>query len=697
MGDASIAKDAPGINTPAQYLRGVGPRRAQALARLGIGTVRDLLEHFPREWQDRRPNRRPSAGPAAFLGRVLRTQLVHAGPALQIFKATLAAESGTIEAQWFKRPSPRFDVFRRVREVARSGEKIWVVGRPEPALFGPRKLTVDECYPNAAASAPHVNRIVPLYPLTQDIDQALMRRLVQQALAHADELPELLPYSLRGQHGLLAAPQALRGIHFPRSLAEREEARRRLAYEELLILQLAWALKQRQSRGVVKSHVYELKRTLLTPFRQGLGFELTPAQRRVINEIFQDLQAPHPMTRLLQGDVGSGKTLVALAALLLAVENGGQGVFLAPTEVLAEQHHQTFKRHLAGLPVRHALLTSRTKPAERDKLLAALAAGEVDLVVGTHAVLQERVAWRSLTLAVIDEQHRFGVRQRATLRQKTPIDLLVMTATPIPRTLALALYGDLAVSTIDEMPPGRRPIETRHVGEKTAFDRVRAEVRAGRRAYVVYPVIEESAADDIKSAIAEFERLRNVVFPDLRLALIHGKMPGAKKTKAMEDFAAGRVQVLVATPVVEVGVDVPEATVMVIQNAERFGLASLHQLRGRVGRGSWPSLCCLVGEPATPEAEARLRTLCATNDGFKIGEEDLRLRGPGELLGTEQHGDMRLRVADLFKDAVLLSQARQDALELLAHDPRLLDKEHAGLRERLLALYQKEWDWIDLA
>ena len=437
---------------------------------------------------------------------------------------------------------------------------------------------------------------------------------------------------------------------------------------------------------------------MLTPFRQQLGFELTPAQKRVINEIFDDMRRPHPMTRLLQGDVGSGKTVVALSALLLAVENGGQAALMAPTEILAEQHRATLDRVLEGLPVRVASLTSRASKKERAAILDKIAEGQVDIVVGTHALLEEDVRFKSLRLAVIDEQHRFGVRQRTTLRQKgNLIDLLVMTATPIPRTLALALYGDLEVSTIDEMPPGRTPIKTVLAPEADAFAAARAAVAAGHQAYVVYPIIDESSRLDLQAAKAEYERLCAVVFPDLKVALIHGAMPPRTKNAVMDEFARGKWQILVATSVIEVGIDVPNATVMVIQNADRFGLASLHQLRGRIGRSAAESSCLLVADPKTPQARARLDTMVATSDGFRIGEEDLRLRGPGELLGTEQSGELSLRVADLFKDAELLADARADADELLSADAKLLKPEHALLKRRLLALYQSRWNWIDLA
>ncbi|MEQ1919825.1 MAG: ATP-dependent DNA helicase RecG, partial [Elusimicrobiota bacterium] len=470
------------------------------------------------------------------------------------------------------------------------------------------------------------------------------------------------------------------------------------AYEELLLLELAWILKRRQTRGILKGFSYEVKRTLLTPFRQKAGFEFTHAQKRVINEIFDDMQKPYPMTRLLQGDVGSGKTVVALSALLLAVENGGQGALMAPTEILADQHRATLDRFLKGLPVKVASLTSRVPKKEREKILKAVQAGEVDILVGTHALLESGIQFPKLRLAVIDEQHRFGVRQRTTLRQKgNLIDLLVMTATPIPRTLALSLYGDLEASTIDEMPPGRTPIKTFFSPEAEAFDAVRREVKAGRQAYVVYPIIEESSTQDLQSAKAEYERLKTSVFPDLKVDLIHGAMTSKAKSAAMKSFACGEAQILVATQVIEVGIDVPNATVMVIQNADRFGLASLHQLRGRIGRGAAESYCHLVGDPRTETARARLDIMTATSDGFKIGEEDLKLRGPGELLGTAQSGELSLAVADLFKDAELLGFARADADELLAADPRLQAPGHRAVRGRLISLYQSRWNWIDLA
>jgi ATP-dependent DNA helicase RecG len=692
------------LESPIQFLKGVGPKRAVLFEHLGVRSVEDLLHHYPRDWQDRHETADltlPTAtGLVVARGRVLRAGAFGAGPRLALYKATLATAHGKVECVWFKHLSRRFDVFSALKAEVTEGADLWVVGRADPDLTGIRKIRVDEDYPLSDERwRIHVARLTPIYALTEGLSQRFVRELTYGAIeAHADAATDAVPAELMAKRRLLAAPQALRGLHFPKSEAELEASRTRLAYEELLLLEIAWILKRRQTGGLAKPHRYEIKRTLLTPFRAGLGFELTAAQKRVIVEIFDDLRRAPPMTRLLQGDVGSGKTVVALSALLLAVENGGQGVLMAPTEILAEQHRATLDRVLKGLPVRVASLTSRVPKKERAKILERIAAGEVDIVVGTHALLEEDVHFKSLRLAVIDEQHRFGVRQRTTLRQKgSLIDLLVMTATPIPRTLALALYGDLEVSTIDELPPGRIPIRTVFAPEAEAFDAVRREVAAGRQAYVVYPIIEESASLDLQSAKAEHERLSAEVFPGLKVALIHGAMPGKAKTKVMEEFVRGEAQVLVATQVIEVGIDVPNATVMVIENADRFGLASLHQLRGRIGRGAAESSCFLVGDPRTPQARARLDTMTMTSDGFRIGEEDLKLRGPGELLGTAQSGELSLQVANLVKDAALLADARVDADETLAADPKLLKPEHALLKRRLLALYQSRWNWIDLA
>ncbi|MBI4056450.1 MAG: ATP-dependent DNA helicase RecG [Elusimicrobia bacterium] len=683
------------LKSPVQYLKGVGPRRATTLAHLHIQVVEDLLFHVPRDWEDRRP---PS--PIVFKGRVIKTRFQQIGSKLSILKATLENERGEKrEAIWFKRPSFRYDPFKPLKQAIATGLPIWIVGKPEDSLFPLANIRVEEFYSDQNHSSLHVGRIVPIYSLTEGIKEPFLRELIHQALTqHSSLVEDPLPSYLLQERNLSGIRQALQKIHFPDSWEERDAARSRLAYDEFLLLALAWAIKQRQTKNIRKGYGYEVKRHLLSPFREVLEFDLTQAQKRVINEIFQDMQQPNVMTRLLQGDVGSGKTVVALSALLLGVENGYQGAFMAPTEILAEQHLVTFNKFLKNLPVRYALLTSRTPPQKRAGILKEIAEGKIDIVIGTHALLEEDVQIPKLRIAVIDEQHRFGVRQRATLRQKgPPLDLLVMTATPIPRTLALALYGDLDVSTLDEMPPGRQPPSTYHWEEKQGFEQIRNEVEAGHQAYIVYPLIEESSSVDLKSAKKEFERLKNAVFPNLRVALVHGQMSGIQKTKAMEEFSLGLWDILVATPVIEVGVDVPNATTMIIQNADRFGLASLHQLRGRIGRGSAASHCVLVADPKNQEAEGRIRILCETTDGFKIGEEDLKHRGPGQILGTEQHGEFHLRVGNILKDSALLIQAREDAKKILALDPNLSDSRHQTLRRRLISLYQDRWHWIDLA
>lgn len=687
-----------------QFLKGVGPKRAALLAELGVDTPRDLLAYYPRAWQDRRlPGDAEKGAPLeealVFRGKVLSARELRTSKALVIFKAVLSNGKYEVEASWFKRFSWRYDVFASLKKEVREGAEIWVIGKPEDPLFPGPRIRVEEHYPaSAAAEAVHVNRIVPVYPLTEGLSGRFMREAVRSALAQmGGETPECLPEDIRSRRALASAAQAERGIHFPRSLFELEAARKRLAYEELFLMALAWGIKRRQLRAAEKEHRYELRRHLLTPFREALSFEFTPSQKKVINEIFDDMLSPRPMARLLQGDVGSGKTVVALSALLLAAENGRQGLFMAPTEILAEQHALTFERLLKGLPVRWALLTSSVKGPARKKILEDAAEGRLDILIGTHALIEESVKLRTPGLVVVDEQHRFGVRQRAALRAKGDrSDALIMTATPIPRTLALALYGDLDVSTLTDMPPGRKPVRTESLGEEKAFREARLAASVGRQVYIVYPLIEESGTAGLKAVTLEFERLREV-FKGYTLGILHGRMKPEEKRKAMEDFAAGRTRVLAATQVIEVGIDVPNATVMVINNAERFGLSSLHQLRGRVGRGAHESRCLLVADLRADGARERVQAMCSTTDGFLISEKDLALRGGGDPLGLRQHGDLDLRLADLSRDSALLRQAVEDRDAVLEKDPRLALPEHGPLKARLLALYGARWDLIELS
>ena len=694
--------------TQIQFLKGIGPAKAKLFERLEIHTVEDLLHYYPRTYQDRRldtpPNEYNSDALVVFKGRVLRTQEIPARSVL-IFKAFLENEKGEhVECTWFKRRMYRgfrFDPFGTLKKDFKMNQEVWVIGkRDDKNNFFGNKITVDEHYPaDDALTKLHAGRLTPIYGLTEGLTNKQFRQFVYEALqtSSLEREPEVLPPDLLSKRKLLSAPQALKAVHFPNSLAELQNARTRLAYEEFLLLATAWGIKRTQTKILAKDYSYQIKKTLLTPFRQQLGFEFTNSQKKVINEIFKDLCSPRPMNRLLQGDVGSGKTVVALCAMLLAAENGYQAALMAPTEILAEQHFLTFKRLLSGLNVNIAVLTSSTKTAARKKILKELAEGKIDILVGTHAVIQDEVQFHNLRLAVIDEQHRFGVKQRSRLKEKTAkLDLLTMTATPIPRTLALAFYGDLEVSTLNELPPGRQPIRTESATSKLAYDRVREEVQKGRQAYIVFPLIEESEKISAKAVTEEFEKLKKV-FPQFRLAILHGQMSQAEKENVMADFAAHKTDILVATPVIEVGIDVKNATVMVIENAERFGLASLHQLRGRVGRGEHESYCILVPQHPGSVAKERVDIICATRDGFKIGERDMQLRGPGEILGTRQSGELEFKAGDIFKDKDILYWAIEDRDALLSQDPSLTAPEHAHFRQKLVELYQKDWHLIDLS
>jgi ATP-dependent DNA helicase RecG len=516
------------------------------------------------------------------------------------------------------------------------------------------------------------------------VGRALLLPEAQQA--------DLISEELRARMNLKPKRWALQTIHFPKTLVEKEQARESLAFEEFLILEIALGLLRRKVQHEIKNHRYELKRTLLTPFREKLGFELTSAQKRVIREIFDDLMKPSPMHRLLQGDVGSGKTLVALCAMLLAVENEGQAALMAPTEILAEQHALTFGRFLKDSPVRCALLTGRLTASQKKRLCEAVSKGDVDLVIGTHALIQKTVKFKSLRLAVIDEQHRFGVEHRSLLRQKGMVpDLLVMTATPIPRTLALTVYGDLNASVVDQLPPGRSPVATHHVPEEEAYRRIREEIRKGHQAYIVYPLVEESDKLELKAAVQEAEILQKTIFPDLRVGVLHGQLSSREKDAVMEAFRARQLDVLMATSIIEVGIDVPNATVIAIQHAERFGLSTLHQLRGRVGRGAGVSTCLLIAEIKNDDARRRIQIMTETNDGFRISEEDLSLRGPGEVMGVMQHGMPEFRVGNLVRDARIIQQARQTAEEILAKHEGLGAAEHRALREAVVRQYGARW------
>jgi ATP-dependent DNA helicase RecG len=679
------------LDSPVQFLKTVGPARATALRRLGIETAADLIHHFPRNHLDRtrvQPIGRLRPGDqATVVGEVLTSgeRRTRRGGSLQT--VSVADASGVIFCVWFNQ--------RYVLRQFRSGDKVMLSGIVQSHQRR-RQLTHPdfEVLGGEGGDPLHTGRLVPVYPLTAGVGQHWLRRLIHTALAElAPALEDPLPTELRRRRGLVDLASALQGLHYPADHEELARARQRLVYQELLEIQLVMALR-RGARGGRPGIVLERPGDLTRRLVEGLPFRLTGAQRRVLAEILADLRSGQAMHRLLQGDVGSGKTLVALIACLFAIEQGYQALLMAPTEVLAQQHGRTLRRLAEPLGVVVETLTGSTGSAQRRRVLAAAGAGEVQLLVGTHAVIQDEVRLPRLALAVVDEQHRFGVRQRgrsARDEDDLPVHLLVMSATPIPRSLALTLYSDLDLSLLDELPAGREPVTTRLVAasrEEAVYAECRELVAAGQQGFVVFPVVEESEKLDIKAATAEAAALAEGAFAAARVGLVHGRLKAREKQAVMEAFAAGEIDVLVATTVVEVGVDVPGATWMVIHAPERFGLAQLHQLRGRIGRGGGGAWCWLLAsEQLGEESRHRLQYFAATADGFKLAEEDLRLRGPGDLWGVRQHGVPGFRLANPLRDGDLAALAAQDVQGLLGEDPALKSPRWGALRRRLGAAY----------
>jgi ATP-dependent DNA helicase RecG len=734
------------FSSPVQYVRGIGPKKSAVLAQFGIRTVYDLLLHVPRRYLDRTTivtvaalraiaarggPALPSDGEAAtrqeytVVGEVRSFRVLGAG-AKSRFVLALADATGSLQCIWF-------GGVHYWKQMFRIGETLAVSGLPSfyGSVLQLIHPDIDRINPPAEEGEAdpqgtpwlqtlHTGGLVPLYPSGQELvrvglDSGGFRRIIDSALrSHGETLPELLPASIISARDLLPASRALTSVHFPKEMEELRNGLKRLKYEELFLFQLKLALRRLRTKTDNDGISFSPKSRLARDLVDSLNFSLTRAQIRVINEITRDMESPRPMNRLLQGDVGSGKTIVALCAMLIAVENGYQAAFMAPTELLAEQHFATLSHLLRGLPVPIRLLVGAQKSPVRRAILDEIRTGSARIVVGTHALFEKDVEFARLGMVTIDEQHRFGVMQRASLRGKgTNPDVLVMTATPIPRTLSLTLYGDLDVSVIDELPAGRRPVATllRSDGDWDAVaEFVRGEIRAGRQAYFVYPLIEESEKIDLKAATVHFNHLRHDVFPEFRLGLLHGRLPGVERDAVMQQFTRREIDIIVATTVIEVGIDVPNASVMVIENAEHFGLAQLHQLRGRVGRGSDQSTCILMtkgwlvraakrapGKPAESLAldqqrlaEQRLAAMAATTDGFVIAETDLRIRGPGDFFGTRQSGIPAFRVADILNDTALLNDARADAFALVESDPRLELPAHRALAMHLRARERDE-------
>jgi len=686
------------LQNPAQFAKGVGPRRYALLKRLGVNTIEDLLLFLPRDYHDRTRVKKVAdlrKGESAVVEvDIFGMKLRRIPPRRTVLEVNIGDDSGLAEAVFFNQ--------EYLAEKFAEGGRLLLWGKV--TIYKGRKQFQNpdfEILKEEASSEAFTDPILPVYPLTEGLSQRQICSIQKRAVEDfADGFLEIQPPEILKRRRLLPIQEAIRKVHFPGTIEEAREARRRLAYDELFLFQTAMALRKRKVEVEHKPHNIRITPRIDEHIRRLFPFRLTPDQEKVIREIKKDLESPHPMNRLLQGDVGSGKTVVAIYAILAAVANKLQAALMAPTEILAAQHFGTIRSYLEKARVRYALIVGGLSKAKREKLLSATAAGEIDLVVGTHSLIQEEVTFKNLALLVVDEQHKFGVLQRAALRKKgLHPDCLVMTATPIPRTLTLSVFGDLDVSIIEKMPPGRKPVKTILVPPKkreAAFGFLRDEVRAGRQVFIVYPLVEESERLDLQAATKMAEELQKGAFKDFRVGLVHGRMRREEKERVMGDFEKGLIQVLVATTVVEVGIDIPNASVMVIEHAERFGLSQLHQLRGRIGRGAHKSYCLLFGEARTPEARARLAIMAKTNDGFKIAEEDLRIRGPGEFFGTRQHGLPELKVANLIFDFDILRQAREDAFNLVRRDPALKQPPHTAIRRALLQKFRGRLELADV-
>jgi ATP-dependent DNA helicase RecG len=719
------------LDTPVRFLKGIGPKRAEVLSGQGIETVRDLLYYFPYGYLDLGTVEPISAlrgagdGPAlrSTVGTVRRVELL-GRPPRQRLSVQIGDATGTLQLVFFEGVNFLKRAFEAGETLAVSGRV--TMFRSQIQIVHPMidRLSGGGEEGGAPEGLLHTGGIIPKYGSTKELRGVHLhvrglRTIIRDVVTrYLPAVPEVLPPGLLASRGLAGIAEALESIHFPPSMEALGKARRRLKYEELCLMQMLLLLRRNSLKTGAPGIAFRIESRLARALVDSLPFRLTAGQVSVINEIARDMREPRPMNRLLQGDVGSGKTVVALTAALVAVENGYQAVFMAPTEILAEQHATTISRYCDPLGVHARLLTGTTRGKEREEIVSGIESGKPGIYSGTHALIQQGVRFGRMGLAIIDEQHRFGVSQRLALRQGSPAggglqpDLLVMTATPIPRTLSMTLYGDLDVSVIRELPPGRKRIVTRLAFEKDRagiYTFLREQLAEGRQVYIVYPLVEESEKIDLKAATESFEHLRKDVFPEISTGLVHGRMPGPERDEVMAAFKRGEVRLLVATTVIEVGIDVPNASVMVIEHAERFGLSQLHQLRGRVGRGGSQSYAILMApdwmrskisrspglliDDEDPDdrlvSVRRLQIMQETDDGFIIAENDLKIRGPGEFFGTKQSGLPRLRIADLLTDQELLEFARSDAAEIVAVDPHLRRPEHRELRE-VIAREMKE-------
>lgn len=699
------AKMIPALNSPVQYLKGIGPKRAQDLGRAGIHILEDLLYYFPKRYEDRsqfKPIGSVDIGAAVTVkGEVLskKGRPAYLRRGIDIFEIAVADGTGRIFAVWFNQP-----YLHRYFNV---GDQVILYGKVELYRDRIQMSSPDFEIIEDKEAGLDVGRIVPIYRLPQGFSQRVLRKLIRSVLdTQISHLQELLPYDIRARHSLLNIAKSLLNIHFPENEEKRLSAYQRLAFEEFFLYQIPLILRKLK-RSDKMGVAFDVKEGFLENSLSMLPFVLTDSQKQCLGEIAADMRSPRPMQRLLQGDVGCGKTVVALLAALAALACGYQAVFMVPTEILAQQHYEKISQLLGSAQKKEkkkprvGLLTGSLSVEEKKETVLKIRSGEIDIVIGTHALLEEGVAFHRLGLIVIDEQHKFGVSQRALLPRKgANPDCLIMTATPIPRTLSLTLYGDLDLSTITQMPAGRGRIMTQALAieeRPKAYDFVKEEVKKGRQAYLIYPLVEESEKLELRAAKSMYKEFKEEIFKDLRVGLVYGKMKRDEQEKTMKKFRDGKIDVLVATTVLEVGIDVANATVMVIEHAERFGLSQLHQMRGRIGRGVHESHCLLVTDPKSEDAQARVKAFVATTDGFKIAEEDLKIRGPGEFFGERQHGLADLKIADPLAQMHLLKAAREDAHKLIERDPKLADPKHAELKRQLYRRFPEFERFIEVA